>query len=96
MDNNGKVGRNNPVWNRNTITVADTATAAGYTQIAVQGSYVIISNKGVLSFYVGSDGVSPGVLVAPGAAFETAVASDAGIYIHAAGVGGSYCIVWYE
>ena len=84
MDNNGRISRNNPVWNQNTVTVADTATAAGYTQIAVQGSYVIISNKGVLSFYVGSEGAAnPGILVAPGAAFETAVAPDAKIYIQA-------------
>lgn len=96
MDNNGRISRNNPVWNQNTVTVADTATAAGYTQITVQGSYVIVSNKGTLSFYIGSDGANPGVLVAPGAAFETAISSGGKLFIHAAGVTGSYCIVWYE
>ncbi len=89
MDMNGRVSRNNPVWNSNTVLKSISLTNAGapttaVQQIIVEGQYCIISNTGAVSLYVGNDadgtpvgspiGVGgPGVVVEPNATFEVAV-----------------------
>lgn len=60
MDVNGRISRNNPVWDANTILnslyLTTTAAApADVQQLAVQGKYCIVSNTGAVTLYVGND-----------------------------------------
>tara|TARA_R110000824_G_scaffold36852_1_gene113962 strand:+ start:7204 stop:7572 length:369 start_codon:yes stop_codon:yes gene_type:complete len=60
MDINGKISRNNPLWDSNTVlnSIYLTTTGAAVTavqQVAVQGLYCIISNTGPVTLYVGND-----------------------------------------
>tara|TARA_R110002020_G_scaffold202722_4_gene405836 strand:- start:1000 stop:1296 length:297 start_codon:yes stop_codon:yes gene_type:complete len=98
MDMNTRVIRNNFVWDGDTVTINDDTTAAGFEQVAVQGSYCIISNKGPINISVGSSGAgtATGILVEPGASLEFAVTVDATIYVHAAATTGTYSVVWFK
>jgi hypothetical protein len=60
MDVNGRISRNNPVWDANTILnslylTATAAAPADVQQLAVQGKYCIVSNTGPVTLYVGND-----------------------------------------
>tara|TARA_Y100000592_G_C5296042_1_gene233147 strand:+ start:36 stop:332 length:297 start_codon:yes stop_codon:yes gene_type:complete len=98
MDINSRTIRNNFVWAADTITINDDTTSAGFEQVAVQGKYCIISNKGPINIAVGSkgSGTATGILVEPGASLEFAVADDATIYVHAAAATGTYSVVWFN
>tara|TARA_R110000824_G_scaffold120442_8_gene275861 strand:+ start:256 stop:546 length:291 start_codon:yes stop_codon:yes gene_type:complete len=85
MSLNNRIYKNNVEWNDET-TLTRVATAAGAIKIAVEGSYLILSNNSGISVFVGSDAAVDGVLVEPGGSFETAVAPDANIQLRAAAV----------
>ena len=82
MDMNGRVSRNNPIWDSGallqSLMLTATSGSAAFKQLPVEGSYCIISNTGAVTLYVGNDadGIpdpgSPGVISAggPGVAVE--------------------------
>jgi hypothetical protein len=71
---------NRPVWTSET-TVGLVALTGGFDAVTVTGYYVMISNIGANVCHVGPDSVNPGVLLQPGASFETAIKEGSPLYV---------------
>jgi len=71
---------NRPVWN-NSTTAAVQLLTGGFDAVSTAGYYVIISNVGANTAYVGPSNVDPGVLLQPGASFETAIIPGSTLYV---------------
>lgn len=83
---NDKQNANNPLWDKRTTSQALVLTGAPQpiSGLAAFGnpSYIIISNIGTNNVWVSPDpGVVGGILVQPGATFETAVGGEPSIHI---------------
>ena len=69
---NSSVLRNNPVWDESVTSTSITLTG-GADVVPLVGVYVIVSNIGANNIWIfPTVATSPGVLVVPGASFETA------------------------
>jgi hypothetical protein len=64
---------NAPYWNNDTVT-ANVALTGGFDAVTLTGYYVIVSNIGANNVWIGSNNTTQGILLAPGATFETAFA----------------------
>ena len=71
---------NRPVWNPETINSVVGLTG-GFDAVELSGYFVVVSNTGANNFYIGAEGAIPGILVAPGGTFETAVVPGSPFYI---------------
>lgn len=71
---------NRPVWN-NTTAVQGVALTGGFDAVTTTGYYVIISNTGANTAYVGPDNATPGIMLQPGESFETAIIPGSGLYV---------------
>lgn len=70
---------NRPVWN-NTASVAAVALTGGFDAVSTDGYYVIISNVGANNCFIGPSNTVPGVLLQPGATFETAIIPGSALF----------------
>lgn len=70
---------NRPVWN-NTASVAAVALTGGFDAISTDGYYVIISNVGANNCFIGPSNTVPGILLQPGATFETAIIPGSALF----------------
>ena len=71
---------NAPVWNDST-TISNEVLTGGFDQITVAGYYLIISNIGASNVWVGPNDAAQGILLQPGATFETAIAAASDLYV---------------
>jgi hypothetical protein len=71
---------NRPVWNNSTTATA-VALTGGFDAVSTAGYYVIISNVGANTVYVGPSNATPGILLQPGASFETAIIPGSALYV---------------
>jgi len=70
---------NRPVWN-NTASVTAVALTGGFDAVSTDGYYVIISNVGANNCFIGPSNTVPGVLLQPGATFETAIIPGSALF----------------
>lgn len=70
---------NRPVWN-NTASVAAVALTGGFDAVSTDGYYVIISNVGANNCFIGPSNTVPGILLQPGATFETAIIPGSALF----------------
>ena len=73
-------GANAPLWNASTTQQVVTLTG-GFDALTTTGYFVIISNTGANNISVGPSNTVAGVLVQPGATFETAIIAGSPIFI---------------
>jgi hypothetical protein len=71
---------NAPYWNNDTVT-ANVALTGGFDAVTLTGYYVIVSNIGANNVWVGSNNTTQGILLAPGATFETACLQGSPFYV---------------
>jgi hypothetical protein len=70
---------NRPVWGAETTNQVVGLTGA-LDALTITGYYIIISNTGANNVYVGASASVPGILLQPGASFETAIEAGSPIY----------------
>ena len=71
---------NRPVWNT-TTTQQTVALSGGFDAVVTTGYFVIISNVGANSIFIGPGNAVPGVMVQPSGSFETAITPASPLYI---------------
>ncbi len=71
---------NAPYWNNDTVT-ANVALTGGFDAVTLTGYYVIVSNIGANNVWIGSNNTTQGILLAPGATFETACLQGSPFYV---------------
>jgi len=98
---NDKQNANNPLWDKRTTTeqFAIDGTAQKLSERAAFGNptYIIISNNGTQPVYVSNNGsaaVGEGIVLLPGAAFETALGQNPTVVVRGTAAQTIYCVYY--